>query len=189
MLPVSVKMDSDPSEHPPTGHFSLKMEICDEKKAVMNNSNPRSFWKQLLCAFVINLVSLLQGASVSTSSIILHELQNSSGHIQDSHHHFQNDTSNNSSNPGPLIIFRDFHITKEEGSWIASSWVLGHLVSACFAGFISDTIGRRKSLLLDTVVFFLGFIILATGHLTTCLVLARALLGYPLVSQEIKSAY
>ena len=68
---------------------------------------------------------------------------------------------------------------------LASSWVLGHLVSACFAGFISDTIGRKKSLLLDTAVFFLGFIVLATGHLARCLVLARALLGYPLVSQVV----
>ena len=65
----------------------------------------------------------------------------------------------------------------------ASSWVLGHLVSACFAGALSDTIGRRKSLLIDTVVFFFGFGLLATGHLTTCLILARLLLGYPLVSQ------
>ena len=65
----------------------------------------------------------------------------------------------------------------------ASSWVLGHLLSACFAGFLSDAIGRKKSLLIDTVVFFIGFLLLATGHLTTCLILARLLLGYPLVSQ------
>ena len=65
----------------------------------------------------------------------------------------------------------------------ASSWVLGHLVSALFAGILSDAIGRKKSLLIDTVVFFFGFGLLATGHLTTCLILARLLLGYPLVSQ------
>ena len=38
--------------------------------------------KQLSCAFVVNLVSLLQGASVSSSSIILHELENNTEHIQ-----------------------------------------------------------------------------------------------------------
>ena len=65
----------------------------------------------------------------------------------------------------------------------ASSWVLGHLVSAFFAGFLSDAIGRKKSLLIDTAVFFLGFGLLATGHQMTCLILARLLLGYPLVSQ------
>ena len=67
--------------------------------------------------------------------------------------------------------------------FLASSWVLGHLVSAVFAGFVSDAIGRKKSLLLDTAVFFLGFVMLATGHLPACLIIGRLLLGYPLVSQ------
>ena len=61
--------------------------------------------------------------------------------------------------------------------------MLGHLVSAIFAGFVSDAIGRKKSLLLDTAVFFLGFVMLATGHLPACLIIGRLLLGYPLVSQ------
>ena len=38
--------------------------------------------------------------------------------------------------------------------------MLGHLVSAMFAGFLSDAIGRKMSLLLDTGVFFLGFLLL-----------------------------
>ena len=71
---------------------------------------------------------------------------------------------------------------------LASSWVLGHLVSAVFAGFVSDAIGRKKSLLLDTTVFFLGFVMLATGHLPACLIIGRLLLGYPLVSQ-VRSGY
>ena len=55
----------------------------------------------MVCAFLINSVSFLQGASLSTSSVILYELQgNSSDHNQD------------------LSIFKDFHITEEEGSWI-----------------------------------------------------------------------
>ena len=166
---------------------------------------PRSLLRQMLCAFLINSVSFLQGASVSTSSIILHEMQNSSHHNQDDHSHLSNCTEQVHSchlKPdqylGPLVFLNDFHITQEEGSWIgkrkiidgfleliisASSWVLGHLVSACFAGFLSDAIGRKKSLLIDTAVFFLGFGLLATGHKMTCLVLARILLGYPLVSQ------
>ena len=65
----------------------------------------------------------------------------------------------------------------------ASSWVLAHLVSALFAGFLSDAIGRKKSLLIDTAVFFFGFGLLALGHSTTVLILGRLLLGYPLVSQ------
>ena len=65
----------------------------------------------------------------------------------------------------------------------ASSWVLGHLMSACFAGILSDYIGRKKSLLIDTAVFFLGFILLSASQSTECLVVARFILGYPLVSQ------
>jgi len=152
--------------------------------AMAEEKKTSSLLKQLLCAFVINLVSLLQGASVSSSSIILHELENSTSHNHDSHcHRGTNCTSSGSVDLGPFFVFDDFHITQEEGSWIASSWVLGHFLSACFAGFVSDVIGRKKSLLLDTAVFCVGFIILATGHLSTCLIIARLLLGYPLVSQ------
>ena len=61
--------------------------------------------------------------------------------------------------------------------------MLGHLVSAFFAGFLSDAIGRKKSLMIDTAVFFLGFGLLATAVNSSCLILARLVLGYPLVSQ------
>merc|ERR1711953_890008 len=162
------------------------LPMMDEEK----NDKPRSLMRQMLCAFLINCVSFLQGASVSTSSIILYEMQNSSHHNTDDHSHFSNCTGEVQScqltadeGLGPFFILNDFHLTQEEGSWIASSWVLGHLVSACFAGFLSDAIGRKKSLLIDTAVFFLGFGLLATGHQMTCLILARLLLGYPLVSQ------
>ena len=64
-------------------------------------AKPRSLMRQMTCAFLINSVSFLQGASLSSSSIILYELQgNSSHHSQD------------------LGIFKDFNITEEEGSWI-----------------------------------------------------------------------
>ena len=127
--------------------------------------------------------------------------------IQDNHCHGRaNCSTTNNVILGPFAVFDDFHVTQEEGSWIgmgltfkeciviffmtflASSWVLGHLVSAVFAGFVSDAIGRKKSLLLDTAVFFLGFVMLATGHLPACLIIGRLLLGYPLVSQ-VRSGY
>ena len=78
-----------------------------------------SLCKQLLCAFLINLVALLQGASVSTSSIIIHELQNSSHHDVDSHNHCHHgDNCTSSFKVGPFFVLNDFHITQEEGSWI-----------------------------------------------------------------------
>ena len=77
--------------------------------------------RQLSCAFVINLVSLLRGASVSSSSIILHELENSTEHIQDNHcHRGDNCSTINNIILGPFAVFDDFHVTQEEGSWIGN---------------------------------------------------------------------
>ena len=93
-----------------------------------NNEKPRSLVRQMLCAFLINSVSFLQGASVSTSSIILHEMQNSSHHNQDDHSHLTNCTDQAHSchvapdqDLGPFFILNDFHITQEEGSWIGKT--------------------------------------------------------------------
>ena len=132
---------------------------------------------QLLSAFVINLVALQQGASVSSSSVILHSLQEELNCF-------------NSTTGSPLLLFDfyldlgfDFSINAEEGSWVASAWVLSHLVFAPIAGFVTDKIGRRKALMIDTVLFFMGFLILTFAQSLPWLILARLLLGCPLVSQ------
>jgi len=132
---------------------------------------------QLISAFVINLVALQQGASVSSSSVILHSLQEELGCF-------------NSTTGSPLLLFDfyldlgfDFSINAEEGSWVASAWVLSHLLAAPIAGFVTDKIGRRKALMIDTVLFFVGFLILTVANSLPWLILARLLLGCPLVSQ------
>ena len=92
-------------DHPRT----LKRQLTvQSKKTVVENSqetkdHPRSLMRQMVCAFLINSVAFLQGASVSTSSIILHELQGNSSDLHQD-----------------LGIFKDFHITEEEGSWIGT---------------------------------------------------------------------
>jgi len=134
----------------------------------------KSMQKQLLCAFVINCVAFLQGASVPTSSVILHTLQ-------DRHNTSDCQHSNTSHS------LADFTVSEESGSWIASGWVLSHLMSACFAGFLNDAIGRRKCLLIDTAMFFLGFVVLCVSNSVLLLVVGRFLLGYPLVSQVFLS--
>ena len=53
-----------------------------------------------------------------------------------------------------FIPFQDFEFSDNERC-IASSWVLGHLFSSISAGFLNDKIGRKKSLIIDTVVFAL----------------------------------
>ena len=151
----------------------LQLEKSDEEK----KEEEEGLSVQLLSAFVINLVALQQGASVSSSSVILHSLQEELGCF-------------NSTTGSPLLLFDfyldlgfDFSINAEDGSWVASAWVLSHLVFAPIAGFVTDKIGRRKSLMIDTVLFFFGFVILTVATSLHWLILARLLLGCPLVSQ------
>ena len=66
---------------------------------------------------------------------------------------------------------------------LASAWQLGHFLSALFAGCLSDSIGRKKTLLLDTAVFFIGFLLLTFGEKPAHLIRGRIFHGYPLVSQ------
>ena len=137
--------------------------------------------RQLSCAFAINMVALLQGASVSSSSVLLHSLQEAKG--------CANSTT---ASPGLLFDFylgfsSNFHfsVDEEEGSWVASTWVLAHLLCAPLAGFLSDRIGRKKALMIDTAVFFLGFGLLTISTSLPWLILARFVLGCPLVSQVL----
>ena len=131
---------------------------------------------QLLSGFTICLVALLQGAGVSSSSV-LHSLLRQ-----------KEPRSINSSDPplfdfGLNLGFVDFSISEEEVSWVASVWVLSHLLFAPVAGFLNDKFGRRKALMVDTLLFSLGFLILTFATSLPCLLLARLLLGCPLVSQ------
>ena len=131
---------------------------------------------QLLSGFTISLVALLQGAGVSSSSV-LHSLLRQ-----------KEPRSINSPHPplfdfGLNLGFVDFSISEEEVSWVASVWVLSHLLFAPVAGFLNDKFGRRKALMVDTLLFSLGFLILTFSTSLPCLLLARLLLGCPLVSQ------
>ena len=70
------------------------------EKSQETEDNQRSLKRQTICAFLINSVAFLQGASVPASTIILTKLQNHTDSQED------------------LGMFHDFHITEEEGSWI-----------------------------------------------------------------------
>ena len=74
-----------------------------EKNSQETEDKSRSMKKQTICAFLINSVAFLQGASVPTSTIILTKLQNHTDSQED------------------LGMFHDFHITEEEGSWIGKT--------------------------------------------------------------------
>ena len=80
------------------------------------DNSQKSLAKQLLSSVVINLVSFLQGASVSTSSIILHSLQKSDS-IGDS---VNNVNTTKSDNMDTINWFENFSISEDDGSWIGS---------------------------------------------------------------------
>ena len=142
----------------------------------MKKEEEEGFSTQFLRGFAISMVALLQGASISSSSI-LHSLRH------------ENPENFNSSTNSHLFDFNldlagsDFSITEEEESWVASVWILSHLVFAPFAGFINDKIGRRKASMIDCLLLFLGFLILTFAPSLPWLVLARILMGCPNVSQ------
>ena len=85
---------------------------------LQDTKSHKSLQNQLLCAFGINLVSL----SVSTSSIILHSLQNNGSDkdtISDMSSGY-NSSNTNSTSSANNNQFEDFSLTEESGSWIGT---------------------------------------------------------------------
>jgi len=162
-------------------------EIYEQKSDWKNTLKRQQDTKQIICALIINLVSFLQGASIPVSCVLLQQMQTDGNKtdkaVNSTENIFEDTIIVEDSNNFDIIPFKDFQISSEEGSWVASSWVLGHLFSACFAGALNDKIGRKKSLLIDTVVFICGFFLLSISHNVYSLIVGRFLLGYPLVSQ------
>ena len=78
----------------------------------LKNKKSGELTRQLLFSFVINLVSFLQGASVSTSSIILHGLQEENGDNKTfAYERVREDMV-------VVAVYDDLRISEEEGSWI-----------------------------------------------------------------------
>ena len=130
---------------------------------------------QLLCGLAISLVALLQGASISSSAIFVV--------LVNEHPEDLKDQPNDLFDFGLNLAGKDFPLTKEEYSWVASIWILSHLIFAPVAGFVNDKIGRRRALMIDNVFLFLGFTILTFAPSFPWLMIARILMGCPSVSQ------
>ena len=83
------------------------MSRLESQDDTINTNKHSARQRQLLCACVINCVSFLQGASVPTSSVILHSLQD---------RHTTNTTDCQHSNTA--FQLQDFTVSKESGSWV-----------------------------------------------------------------------
>lgn len=154
-------------------HNKVKKE---EEHNKVKKEEKEGFSVQLLRGFSISLVALLQGASISSSSI-LHSLRH------ENPENFDSSTNSHLFDFDLDLAGSDFSITEEEDSWVASIWVLSHLAFAPVAGFVNDKIGRRRALMIDCLLLFLGFLILTLAPSLPWLVLARVLMGCPNVSQ------
>ena len=89
--------------------IEMKSDQQQDKKDLFD----KGYRRQLLAALAINSSSFLQGASISTSSIILHQLQQNEINVTISQ---QALTDNN------FDLFENFQISEETGSWIGIIW-------------------------------------------------------------------
>ena len=75
------------------------------------------------------------------------------------------------------FIQKDFGATDRTIEWVVSSMTLGAAAGALGAGWMSATLGRKRSLMLGAVLFIVGSLFCAMAWNATSLVAARVVLG------------
>eukprot|EP00088_Acartia_fossae_P020889 TRINITY_DN22405_c0_g1_i2.p1 TRINITY_DN22405_c0_g1~~TRINITY_DN22405_c0_g1_i2.p1 ORF type:complete len:516 (-),score=34.93 TRINITY_DN22405_c0_g1_i2:32-1480(-) len=115
----------------------------------MANSGRKSF--QLLAAAASNLCQLTNGFAVSMSSYGVPQMLKGEGGLQ---------------------------FTEEQTSWFASMLAIGQLTGAVHGGFVSDKIGRKKSILIDCVGLALSFLMIGYFEDFNLILLGRFLAGH-----------
>lgn len=75
-------------------------------------------------------------------------------------------------NPGSPIV-----ITSDQGSWIVSLTEVGSMIGPFIGAALADTIGRKKTLLLTSCFYGLGWLILIFATRVAELYVARVILG------------
>ena len=111
-------------------------------------------------AFVANLLFACYGLTCSASGFIIPQLED------------------------PVT---GFGISKEDGSWIASMYVVGCLVGSFVGGWQSEKLGRKKSMMIDCSVFIIGMLITCLTPNTYVLLLARFLVGHASLSSVVSA--
>src|ERR1700710_402929 len=75
------------------------------------------------------------------------------------------------------FIQSDFKVSDSMVEWIVSSMMLGACVGALAAGWMSATLGRKRSLMFAGVVFIGGSLFCAVAGSPAILIVARCVLG------------
>ena len=75
-----------------------------------------------------------------------------------------------------------FGITTDDGSWIASILEIGSLSGAIFGGLLSEKLGRRRSLMTDSVFFLFGTLLTAFSIDLNMIMVGRFIQGHSATS-------
>ncbi|MDA3921669.1 MAG: sugar porter family MFS transporter [Salinisphaera sp.] len=75
------------------------------------------------------------------------------------------------------FIVKEFHVSSFVEGWIVSSMMVGATIGALGAGWVSKTLGRKKALLLSSLLFLIGALVAVIAHSVTVLVVGRIVLG------------
>lgn len=75
------------------------------------------------------------------------------------------------------FIAHDFNILVDQQEWVVSSMMFGAAIGAVISGLMSYKIGRKKSLLMGSVLFVVGSLWSSCAYDTNTLILARIFLG------------
>ncbi|XP_050208822.1 inositol transporter 4-like [Mercurialis annua] len=92
---------------------------------------------------------------------------------------FGYDTANIS---GALLYIRDDYESVNKSTWlqetIVSTTVLGAIIGAACGGYMNDRIGRKKSILLADIIFFMGAMVMAIAPNPGVIIVGRILVGF-----------
>ena len=118
---------------------------------------------QLLPVLVVNLGALSSGLALGYSAVLLPQIRPTTAH-----------TSNLTSSMQPGQD-KDFSVTTEQGSWIASIFGLGAIVGGLLSAALGPRYGCRISLLLLALPDLAAWLMLASAPSLPSLLIARYL--------------
>ena len=75
-----------------------------------------------------------------------------------------------------------FGITSDDGSWIASILEIGSLSGAIFGGLLSEKLGRRRSLMIDSIFFLIGTLMTTFSRNLNMILVSRFIQGHSAIS-------
>ncbi|KAH0969941.1 hypothetical protein GBA52_022097 [Prunus armeniaca] len=84
-------------------------------------------------------------------------------------------------NLGALLYIREDFREVDRKTWlqetIVSMAVAGAIIGAAFGGWMNDALGRKKSILIADVVFFVGAIVMAVAPAPWVIIIGRIIVG------------